>query len=189
MSSTLTASQSLLAVTCPVLLFYWKQRAQQVSRKGCVSCAPLGCGGSPPFPAVLPIAWAVLAACVFAVFYPSQAVIWKQEGCALAVLKIRNSKFPQNLTKERVISRWADGKDCSHSCGMCVLGHFSTNTCPFFSWCACVWAAGAYYARPRLFKFKTKNKAARGRQIMTNININCNLIPGSVWSLLWYPGI
>lgn len=33
------------------------------------------------------------------------------------------------------LSRW---KDCSHSCGMCVLGHFWTNVCPFFSWCACV---------------------------------------------------
>lgn len=71
LSSTLTARQSLLAVTCPVLLFYWKQRAQQVSRKGFVSCAPLGCRGSPPLSAVLPIARAVLAACAFAMFYPS----------------------------------------------------------------------------------------------------------------------
>lgn len=49
------------------------------------------------------------------------------------MLKIRNSKFPQNLTKERVISCWTDGNDSSHGCGLGAIQHLWNKTCPFFS--------------------------------------------------------
>lgn len=156
-----------------------------------VGCSSrMGCW-QPPISAALPAAphlsfnhnvW-------FCSVLPSQALVLKLGGCVMAALKIRNSKFLQNLTEERVISPWTDGNDCSHGSGMHahVQGALLKQRSPFFLLvCLCVYEPqvlnmhGLHYS-----SLKHKMKQQRGRQIMTNINIHCNLIPGSVWSLLW----